>query len=105
MSPLELWIESEAYQARKALPGQVRQRVKREIGALANEPRPHNSRALDVTGLDVPSGVEFRRVRVEQWRIVYALNPAEGWVWVLSIQRRPPYDYEDLSELVDLLDK
>jgi mRNA-degrading endonuclease RelE of RelBE toxin-antitoxin system len=105
MSPLELWIEPEAHQARKALPGQVRQRVKRAIEALVNEPRPHNSRGLDVTGLDVPPGVEFRRVRLEQWRIVYALNPAEGWVWVLSIQRRPPYDYEDLSELVERIDE
>ena len=100
-SPLELWIEPDAYQARKALPGQVRQRVRREIEALAGEPRPHNSRALDVTGLDVPPGVEFRRIRLEHWRVVYALNLAEGWVWVLGIQRRPPYDYEDLSALVD----
>ena len=105
MSPLELWIEPDAYQARKALPGQVRQRIKREIEALADEPRPHNSRALDVTGLDVPQGIEFRRVLLEHWRILYALNPDERWVWVLSIQRRPPYDYEDLSELVDLINE
>jgi mRNA-degrading endonuclease RelE of RelBE toxin-antitoxin system len=104
-SPLDLWIEPDAYQARKALPGQVRQRVRREIEALASEPRPYDSRALDVIGLDVPQGVEFRRVRLEHWRILYALNSAEGWVWVLSIQRRPPYDYEDLSELVDLVSK
>ena len=52
-SPLELWIEPDAFKARKALPGQVRQRVRREIEALAGQPRPHNSRALDVTGLDV----------------------------------------------------
>ena len=102
-SPLELWVEPDAYQARKVLPGQVRQRVRREIEALASEPRPHNSRPLDVTGLDVPQGVEFRRLRLEHWRILYALNPAEGWVWVLGIQRRPPYDYEDLAELVDLV--
>jgi hypothetical protein len=81
MSPLDLWIEPDAYQARKALPGHVRQRVKREIEALVDDPQPPNSRALDVTGL----------------------NPTEGWVWVLSIQRRPPYDYEDLSELVGLV--
>jgi mRNA-degrading endonuclease RelE of RelBE toxin-antitoxin system len=103
MSPLDLWIEPDAYQARKALPGHVRQRVKREIEALVNDPQPPNSRALDVTGLDVPQGIEFRRVRLEHWRILYALNPTEGWFWVLSIQRRPPYDYEDLSELVGLV--
>jgi len=59
MSPFDLWIEPDAYQARKALPGQVRQRVKREIEALADEPRRSNSRGLDVTGLDVPPGSNF----------------------------------------------
>jgi len=103
MSPLDLWIEPDAHQARRALPGQVRQWIKREIESLADEPRPSNSRALDVTGMDVPRGVEFRRVRLAHWRIVYAVHSAEGWVWVLSIQRRPPYDYEDLAEFVDLI--
>jgi len=54
MSPLDLWIESDAYQARKTLPGHVRQRIKREIESLADELRPPNSRALDVAGLEVP---------------------------------------------------
>jgi mRNA-degrading endonuclease RelE of RelBE toxin-antitoxin system len=103
MSPLDLWIEPDAHETRKTLPGQVRQWIRREIEALVDEPRPSNSRALGVAGLDVPPGVEFRRVRLEHWRIVYALNSAEGWVWVLSIRRRPPYDYEDLADLVDLV--
>ena len=103
MSLLDLWIEPDAYQARKLLPGHVRQRIKREIEGLTSEPRPPSSRELDVTGLNVLQDVEFRRVRLEHWWILYALNLAEGWVWVLSIQRRPPYDYEDLSDLVDLV--
>jgi|GEM_PF-5378431 len=24
----------------------------------------------------------------------------EQWVWVLALRRRPPYDYDDLPELI-----
>jgi hypothetical protein len=65
MSPLDLWIEADAHEVRKALPGQVRQRIKREIEALVDEPRPLNSRMLDAGGLSVPPNVEFRRVHLE----------------------------------------
>jgi mRNA-degrading endonuclease RelE of RelBE toxin-antitoxin system len=43
--------------------------------------------------------VEIRRSRLENWRIVYAVNDDEKWVWVLTIQQRPPYDYDDLAKL------
>jgi hypothetical protein len=39
----------------------------------------------------------------ERWRIIYAVSDAERWVWVLGIRHLPPYDYEDLSELVGRL--
>ena len=32
--------------------------------------------------------------------MIYAVNDGEGWVWVLAVRQRPPYDYEDLDELV-----
>jgi hypothetical protein len=28
------------------------------------------------------------------------VNDAEAWVWVLAVRKRPPYDYEDLEELL-----
>jgi mRNA interferase RelE/StbE len=49
--------------------------------------------------LDPPQGVEFYRLRMDRWRILYAVNEEKGWIWVLAIRRRPPYDYTDLSEL------
>jgi mRNA interferase RelE/StbE len=98
--PYELLIEPEVHEARKHLPGYVRQQVKRALDGLADEPRPPKSRDLDVTGLDVPLGVELRRWRMDQWRILYAVNDDEGWVWALAVRRRPPYDYDDLNELV-----
>jgi mRNA interferase RelE/StbE len=37
---------------------------------------------------------------MERWRIVYAVCDVEQWVWVLAVRRRPPYDYNDLPELI-----
>jgi mRNA interferase RelE/StbE len=67
---------------------------------LAKGPRPPKSRDLDVSGLDVPPGIELRRLRLAPWRVIYAVNDSDGWVWALAVRRRPPYDYADLDELV-----
>lgn len=95
-----LFLEPEVHEARKHLPGHVRQRVRRAIDDLVCEPRPAASRAMDVTGLDLPIGIELRRLRMETWRILYAINEEAGWVWILGIRRRPPYAYEDLADVV-----
>jgi mRNA interferase RelE/StbE len=55
---------------------------------------------MHTTGLDLREGVELRRIRMERWRIVYAVCDEEQWVWVLALRRRPPYDYDDLPELI-----
>jgi len=56
-----------------------------------------------MAGLDAPPNVEIRRIRLENWRIIYAFNEEVNWVWVLGIRQRPPYDYEDLPELISKL--
>jgi len=94
-----LWIEPEVHSAREVLPGNIRQRVKRVINDLTKNPWPGSSRTLDVEGLGVPEDVEIRRVRLDKWRILYVVNETEGWVWVLQIRKRPPYQYEDLPEI------
>jgi mRNA interferase RelE/StbE len=96
----DVWVEPTVPQARKRLPGRFRQRVKQAIVALADDPRPPKSRPLDVSDLDMPPGVELRRIRMDPWRVVYAVNDAEAWVWVLAVRKRPPYDYENLEELL-----
>jgi mRNA-degrading endonuclease RelE of RelBE toxin-antitoxin system len=103
MPQYELFLDPEIHEARKRLPGHMRQRVKRAIDDLAHSPRPADSRDLDVTGIDVQPGIELRRLRMDTWRILYAVNDGEGWVWVLAIHRRPPYDYEDLAAIVTRL--
>ena len=100
MKRYDVWMDPAVHQARKRLPGRFRQRVKRAITALADDPRPPKSQPLDVSDLDVPPDVELRRIRMDPWRMVYVVNDAEAWVWVLAVRKRPPYDYEDLEELL-----
>jgi len=99
----DLHIEPTAHKARKNLPGHVRQQIKRIIDDLAHNPRPHNSIALDLTDIAVPEQIEPRRIKLEKWRIIYAVNDAEQWVWVWGVRQRPPYDYDDLADLIDAL--
>lgn len=103
MKPLDLLIEPSVHEARKQLPGHVRHQIKLAIASLANDPRPAQTQPLDVTGIDVPEGIELRRLRLDRWRLVYAVHDEEGWVWVLGLYRRPPYGYDDLTELATLL--
>jgi mRNA-degrading endonuclease RelE of RelBE toxin-antitoxin system len=94
-----VFIEPEVHAARGQLPGHMRQRIRRAIDDLARMPRPSGTRSLDTARLDLPPEIELRRLRVESWRLIYAVNDAESWIWILGIQRRPPYDYDDLTAL------
>jgi mRNA interferase RelE/StbE len=95
-----VYVEPEVHANRQSYPGHIRQRLRQAIDAFAVEPRPAASRSLDASALTLPIGVEIRRLRIDRWRVVYAVHEAEQWVWVLAIRRRPPYDYEDLADLV-----
>ena len=96
---IRVWLEAEVHAGRDQLPGKLRQRVKKLIHDLSVQPRPPASTLLDMSGLALPDQVEIRRIRLENWRIIYALNETEKWVWVLALRQRPPYDYQDLEEL------
>lgn len=100
MKKYNVFIEPSAHKQRKQLPGHVRQRIKQAIDNLDQYPRPYQSKPLDTTDLDIPETIELHRIRIENWRIIYAINDFDNWVWVLAIRKRPPYDYEDLVELV-----
>ena len=98
-----LWIEPEAHARRDQLPGKIRQRIKKQIDNFASHPRPSISQPLDMEDLEIPAQVEIRRARLENWRIIYAINDTDRWVWVLGIYQRPPYNYDDLAELASKL--
>lgn len=63
---------TDVYRERKALPGIVRQRIKKIIDSLGQNPRPHNSIALQLEDIELPW--ETRRIRVDDWRIIYAID-------------------------------
>jgi mRNA-degrading endonuclease RelE of RelBE toxin-antitoxin system len=92
-----LWIKDEAKAEARSLPGHVRQQVRRAINGLGSDPRPHNSLELKI-----PEGIELeaRRIRIDRWRVIYVVDDQWHEVGVLAVRRRPPYDYDDLSELL-----
>lgn len=87
----DLYVEPSVHEARKTLPGNIRQRIGTQIEALALMPRPPDSRSLATEGLDLNATVQVRRIRLDRW------------VWVLGVYRRPPYNYEDLADLAKRL--
>ena len=80
----------------KALLGHVRHRVKRAVDALADNPRPSPSTSLEFPEFEG----DLRRLRIENWRIIYAVSDADRTVDVLGVRKRPPYQYQDLQDLI-----
>ncbi|MDO8881257.1 MAG: type II toxin-antitoxin system RelE/ParE family toxin [Coriobacteriia bacterium] len=62
------------------LPARDRARIMERIGALADDPRPRGCEKL--------SALERYRVRVGDYRIVYAIKDAELVVWVVRVGHR-----------------
>jgi len=121
VSHYTVYITPAAWDEVKVLPGHIRQRVRRAIASLADEPRPAESKALvDLhPEVDPPytqtSGAnaadeqpeptrELRRIRLDRWRIVYAITEADQAIDVLAIRKRPPYEFQqDGFGLVEIL--
>ena len=40
---------------------------------------------------------------MDNWRIVYSITESEQVIDVLAVRRRPPYDYGDLTALLEEL--
>ena len=96
MSRYSVYVTPSAWQEVKDLPGHVRQRIKRAIDDLTDNPRPSDSKALDIPNLDY----DVWRLRLDKWRIVYAITETDRIVDVLAVRKRPPYDYGDLEKLL-----
>ena len=96
MSVYTVYVVPGAWIEIKNLPGNVRQRVKRIIDTLGENPRPPKSKMLDVPDLEP----QLHRIRLDRWRIIYAITEEDNVVDVLAVRKRPPYDYGDLEELI-----
>lgn len=97
MNQYRIFVTPAAVKEIKDLPGNMRQRVRRAISELANKPRPSGSKELD----QQLTQREARRVRIENWRILYVIAEDEAVVDVLGVRKRPPYDYADLERLLE----
>lgn len=99
MSPYTIYILPQALREVRELPGHFRHRIKQAIEKLANDPRPTNSKALESVNL----AYEVRRLRIDRWRVIYAISETEKVIDILGVRRRPPYDYGDLGEILERL--
>ncbi len=63
---------------------------------MADDPRPALSQPLSFP----TQGCELRRLRMDRWRLVYAIWESDKVVDVLVVRKRPPYDYGDLETLL-----
>lgn len=89
-------VTPQAWQEMKRLPGNMRQRIKREVDGLRDDPMPPKSKQLDVA----VSSAKLYRVRLDRWRLVYAVDEGEQQIQVLAVRKRPPYNYGDLADLL-----
>ena len=92
----KVYVVPSAWKESKQLPGFVRQRVKKAIEALAENPQPPKSRELSQSHVKR----EVRRLRIENWRIVYAVDVEGKTIDVVAVRKRPPYNYDDLADLI-----
>jgi mRNA interferase RelE/StbE len=78
----------------------VRQRLRRAVSDLRETPRPSQSRTLEIQDDVQLEGLEARRLRLDTWRIVYVVDEQWEIITVLAVRKRPPYNYDDLRELI-----
>jgi mRNA interferase RelE/StbE len=96
VSNYTVYITPACFKEIKSLPGHIRQRLRRAIGKLADDPRPSQSRVLTVPDIEV----ELRRLRLDKWRVLYAITETDQAIDVFAVRKRPPYDYDDLETLL-----
>ncbi|MFQ5794514.1 MAG: type II toxin-antitoxin system RelE/ParE family toxin [Candidatus Bipolaricaulia bacterium] len=80
----------EARRALRKMPGDYRQRTRRLVKALADDPRPLETKEL--------RGLPGRfRIRLNRWRIIYRVDDEDQMILVLHVRpKRGPETYEDL---------
>jgi len=100
MSSYRVRVHPEAWAEIRALPGHMRQRVRRAVRDLAVNPRPHQSQTMQPPTNVLGAAEELRRLRLDRWRVVYVVDDEWTEVVVLAVRRRPPYRYEDLVGLL-----
>jgi mRNA interferase RelE/StbE len=75
----------------KRLPGNIRQRVRRIINGLADNPFPRQAKELR----NMPG---WYRIRLDGWRIIYRVEAEKVLVLILRVRRKTgPETYEGIA--------
>lgn len=88
--PYQVELTRKAQRELDALPAREALRVARALFALAEAPRPRGAQKL--TGTAAP----MWRIRVGDYRVIYAVSDAARRVVVLRVARRRERSYEGL---------
>jgi len=96
VSNYTVYITPACFKEIKSLPGHIRQRVRRAISKLGDNPRPSQSKVLIVPDIEI----ELRRLRLDKWRVLYAITETDRTIDIFAVRKRPPYDYGDLETLL-----
>ncbi len=73
------------------LPGNIRQRVRRTIAELAQEPRPPAAKQMEA------ELAGYYRLRLDDYRIIYTINDDIVTVEVIRVTKRTPKTYWGLD--------
>ncbi|MEE9466048.1 MAG: type II toxin-antitoxin system RelE/ParE family toxin [Candidatus Neomarinimicrobiota bacterium] len=79
--PYYIQIERRALKMLMALPNRIRMQIRKAIDSLALNPRPDGVRKLAATN-------NIYRIRVGQYRVVYAIKDKELRILVIKIGHR-----------------
>ena len=88
----------EARRAIPDLPGNYRQRIRREISALADDPRPAKAERLRDDPARVNSPERYK-ITLDRWRVIYRVIEDEQIVRIIRIRlKHGPETYEGLED-------
>jgi len=89
--PYTLKLHREVEKQLERMPHKARERVVATMRSLREDPRPHNSVRLQD---------DLYRVRVGDYRIIYAIFEVELVVLICKTARRAEATYRDLREVI-----
>lgn len=75
------------------LPGYIRQRVKRAIYSLTENPKPPEAKALD------GELIGYYRLRIDLYRVIYTIEEEIVTVVIVRVTKRDPDTYQGLPSI------
>ncbi len=86
----ELQLERSASRVLRRIPVREYKKIERTIDELATEPRPRGALKLE-------SSAPLYRLRLGEYRIIYAVFDTERLVKIIDVQRRTTQSYRRLK--------